>query len=198
VFEEVGVTATKVSGGGASGDLSCGSLVSADDRTPPGVHGDPGGRRRVGTTLQLRAPHRRGSLGVSAEFVAANVLRISIVASDVFNIEPITVTGLGIGASPEAALGPITAVMGDFTGAFAAGVASETLPSPGTVVAANSAPGVARPDGIGLGRAVRTRGRDRRYAARSAGAVETARLRPVSTPHRGAAGRPSAGSKIGS
>jgi hypothetical protein len=68
--------------------------------------------------------------------VAGNVLRISIVASDIFNIEPITVTGLGIVASPEAALGPITAVMGDFTGAFAAGVANETLRSPGTVVAA--------------------------------------------------------------
>ena len=75
------------------------------------------------------------------------MLRISIVASDLFNIEPITVTGLGIGASPEAALGPIAAVVGDFTGAFAGGVANETLPSPGTVVARRSASGHVAPRG---------------------------------------------------
>lgn len=92
----------------------------------------------VGTTLgfegtpSIDAP---GSLGVSAELVAANVMRISILASDILNVEPITVTDLGIGASGDAAVGPITAVVSDFTGAFAAGVANGTLPSPGTVVA---------------------------------------------------------------
>ena len=76
-----------------------------------------------------------GSLGASAELVAGNVLRISIVASDTFNVEPITVVGLGIGASGAAALGPIRAEMGGFTGALAAGVADPGMPSPGTVVA---------------------------------------------------------------
>lgn len=74
------------------------------------------------------------SLGASAELVAANVLRISIVASDRFNIEPVTIGGLGIGARDDAALGPITAVVGDFAGSLAAGVADAGMPSPGTVV----------------------------------------------------------------
>lgn len=144
VFEEVGVTAVgSVPRGGASGaTLQLRFTESSVDAIPDAAGSftvtlaDSAG---VGTRLQfagtpsIDAP---GSLGVSAELVAGNVLRISIVASDIFNIEPITVTGLRIGASPEAALGPITAVMGDFTGAFAAGVANETLPSPGTVVAA--------------------------------------------------------------
>jgi hypothetical protein len=92
----------------------------------------------VGTTLvftgspTIDAP---GSLGATAELVAANVLRISIVASDTFNVEPITIAGLGIGASSDAAVGPIGARLGDFTGALAAGVANVVLPSPGTVVA---------------------------------------------------------------
>jgi hypothetical protein len=76
-----------------------------------------------------------GSLGATAELVAANVLRISIVASDTFNVEPIAITGLGIGASGDAALGQIGARLGDFTGALAAGVITEDVPSPGTVIA---------------------------------------------------------------
>jgi len=76
-----------------------------------------------------------GSLGADVEIVGPGVLRISITAADQLNIEPITVTGLGIGASAEAALGPISATLGDFEGSLAAGVASATLPSPGTVVA---------------------------------------------------------------
>jgi hypothetical protein len=92
----------------------------------------------VGTTLaftgrpSIDAP---GSLGASAELAAGNVLRISIVASDRLNIEPITVTGLGIRASPEAALGSIDATLGAFSGSLAGGVANAALPSPGTVVA---------------------------------------------------------------
>jgi hypothetical protein len=91
----------------------------------------------VGTTVAftgtpgIDAP---GSLGATAELIAANVLRISIVASDTFNVEPITVTGLGIGASSDAAIGPIGARLGDFTGALAAGVVTEDVPSPGTVI----------------------------------------------------------------
>jgi hypothetical protein len=144
VFEEVGVTAVgSVPRGGASGttlqlrftESSVDAILDAAGSFTVTLADGAG----VGTTLQFAgAPSidAPGSLGVSAELVAGNVLRISIVASDIFNIEPITVTGLGIGASPDAALGPITAVVGSFTGAFAAGVANETLPSPGTVVAA--------------------------------------------------------------
>lgn len=76
-----------------------------------------------------------GSLGAGAEIVGPGVLRISIAAADRLNVEPITVTGLGIGASAEAALGPISATLGDFEGSLAAGAGSTTLPSPGTVVA---------------------------------------------------------------
>ena len=75
-----------------------------------------------------------GSLGVTVELVAANVLRIGIIAADTFNVEPITVSGLGIGASGDAAVGPIGAGLGDFTGALAAGVGNAGLASPGTVV----------------------------------------------------------------
>jgi hypothetical protein len=45
------------------------------------------------------------------------------------------VTGLGIRASADAALGPISATLGDFTGSLAGGVADPVLPSPGGVVA---------------------------------------------------------------
>ena len=44
-------------------------------------------------------------------------------------------TGLGISASPEAALGSINATLGAFTGSLAGGVANVVLPSPGSVVA---------------------------------------------------------------
>jgi hypothetical protein len=93
----------------------------------------------AGTTLgfigtpTIDAP---GSLGVTVELAAPNVLTISIVASDQMNIEPITVTGLGISASGTAALGPLRAIIGDFEGSLAGGVANPDLPSPGTVIAA--------------------------------------------------------------
>jgi hypothetical protein len=92
----------------------------------------------AGTTLAftgtptIDAP---GSLGAGVELVAANVLRISIVAADIFNIEPITIEGLGIAATESAALGPIGAELGDFTGALSAGVGDASGPSPGSVVA---------------------------------------------------------------
>jgi hypothetical protein len=92
----------------------------------------------VGTTLAfagtpaLDAPD---SLGVTAELVAGNTLKISIRGADSRNIEPITITGLGIRATPDAALGPITATLGDFSGSLAGGVANAVLFSPGTVVA---------------------------------------------------------------
>jgi hypothetical protein len=143
VFGDMGVTAVgSIPRGGNSGTTLVLRFTESSFDAIPDAAGsftvtlaDSAG---VGTTLaftgtpSIDAP---GSLGVSAELVAGNVLRISIVASDTINVEPITVTGLGMGASGDAAVGPITAVVGDFTGAFAAGVANETLPSPGTVVA---------------------------------------------------------------
>ena len=144
LFGEVGLTAVgSIPQGGSSGTTLILRFTESSVDAIPDAAGsftvtlaDSAG---VGTTLaftgtpSIDAP---GSLGVTAELVAGNVLRISIVASDVLNIEPIIVTGLGIGASGDAAVGPITAVVGDFSGAFAAGVANETMPSPGTVIAA--------------------------------------------------------------
>jgi hypothetical protein len=143
VFGDVGVTAVgNVPRGGASGATLVLRFVEPAVDAIPGAAGsftltltDHAG---VGATLvftgtpSLDAP---GSLGASAELAAGNVLRISIVGSDSLNIEPITVTGLAISASPEAALGAINATLGAFSGSLAGGVANPMLPSPGTVVA---------------------------------------------------------------
>jgi hypothetical protein len=83
----------------------------------------------VGTPT-INAP---GSLGIDARLSAPNVLRVSIVASDTFNIEPITISGLGIRATATAAIGPLDARLSDFTGSLAGGVVSNILPSPGSV-----------------------------------------------------------------
>lgn len=143
VFGEVGVTAVgSVPRGGASGttlvlrftEPSVDAITNAAGSFTVTLTDHAG----VGTTLvftgtpSLDAP---GSLGASAELVASNVLKVSIVASDRVNIEPITVTGLGISASPEAALGSINATLGAFSGSLAGGMANVVLPSPGTVVA---------------------------------------------------------------
>lgn len=83
----------------------------------------------VGTSSTAKSP---GSLGVSAT-VSGNLLTVEIVDSDTLNIEPIIVTGLGIAASSSAALGPIGATMGAFTGSLAGGATTDTLASPGSV-----------------------------------------------------------------
>ncbi|HEX5148934.1 MAG TPA: hypothetical protein VFW02_07630, partial [Candidatus Limnocylindrales bacterium] len=75
-----------------------------------------------------------GSLGVTVRYAAPNVLAIDIVASDRLNIEPITITGIGIRASASAAIGPLTASAGGFTGSLATGTPQDDLPSPGSVV----------------------------------------------------------------
>ena len=75
------------------------------------------------------------SLGASAVLVSGNVLEIRISGSDPVNAELMTITGLSIKASATAALGPIRAVVGSFSGSLAAGVGATDLPSPGTVVA---------------------------------------------------------------
>ena len=143
VFGDVGVTPVGiVHRGGASGRTLVLRLVETSADAIPDAAGsltvtlnDSAG---TGTTLEftgvpaLDAP---GSLGVSARFVAGNVLQISILGADLRNIEPITITGLGIRATPDAALGPITATLGDFSGSPVGGVANAVLPSPGTVVA---------------------------------------------------------------
>ena len=76
-----------------------------------------------------------GSLGATATLVAPNVLMVSIVASDTLNIEPITISGLGIRASSTAAIGSVTAELNGFTGSMATGAASNVLASPGSVIA---------------------------------------------------------------
>jgi hypothetical protein len=142
VFGKVDVTAVGlVPRGGTSGTTLVLRFVESSVDAIPGAVGsftvtltDDAG---AGTTLAftgtplLDAP---GSLGVTAELAASNVLRISIVGSDRRNIEPITVTGLGISTSPETALGPISATLGDFRGSLAGGVANVVLPSVGVVV----------------------------------------------------------------
>ena len=75
------------------------------------------------------------SLGASAALVAGNMLEIRISGADPVNAELMTINGLSIKASATAALGPIRAVVGSFSGSLAAGVGATDLPSPGTVVA---------------------------------------------------------------
>jgi hypothetical protein len=60
---------------------------------------------------------------------------VSIVASDTVNVEPITISGLGIKVSPTAAIGPLKAELNAFTGSLASGAASNVLASPGSVAA---------------------------------------------------------------
>ena len=60
---------------------------------------------------------------------------VSIVASDTLNVEPITISGLGISASSTAAIGSMKAELDGFSGSLASGVAGDVLASPGSVVA---------------------------------------------------------------
>ncbi len=144
VFGDVGLTPVgSVPRGGASGNTLVLRFVETSVDAIPNAAGsmtltlvDSAGN---GTTVEftgVAAFDAPGSLGVTAELVARNVLKISILGADFRNIEPITVTGLGIRATPDAALGPIKATLGDFTGSLAGGVANAVLLSPGTVVAA--------------------------------------------------------------
>jgi len=143
VFGDVGLTPVgSVPRGGASGaNLVLRFVEPSINAIPRGAGsltvtlGDAagaGGTLSFTGTPSLDAP---GSLGARAEFTAGNVLTITIVDSDSMNIEPITVTGLGISASADAALGPISATLGAFTGSLAGGVTNVVLASPGTVIA---------------------------------------------------------------
>ena len=76
-----------------------------------------------------------GSLGATARLVAPNALIVEIVASDPANIEPITITGLGITAGASAAVGPMRLDVTGFTGSLAAGTAPGGPGSPGSVAA---------------------------------------------------------------
>ena len=75
------------------------------------------------------------SLGATAALAAPNVLQISIAASDIHNVEPIRITGLGISTSSTAAVGALRAELSHFTGSLAGGAPSNVLASPGTVIA---------------------------------------------------------------
>jgi len=60
-----------------------------------------------------------GSLGASASIIGAgNVLQVCIGASDIFNVEPIIVSGLKISATSTAATGAIQAQMFNFSGSI--------------------------------------------------------------------------------
>jgi hypothetical protein len=84
----------------------------------------------VGTPSTAKSP---GSLGASATIYGSE-LAVRILDSDQLNIEPIIVTGIGISVSSTAALGPIKATMGGFTGSLAGGATNDVLASPGSVV----------------------------------------------------------------
>jgi hypothetical protein len=76
-----------------------------------------------------------GSLGITTQLTAPNVLMVSIVASDVLNVEPITIGGLTIRAAPTSALGPVSLQLSEFDGSLAGGTTGGDLPPVGTVVA---------------------------------------------------------------
>jgi hypothetical protein len=84
-------------------------------------------------TPSIAAP---GSLGASATLSAPNVLTINVLDSDPLNVEPMTVTGLGISATSIAAVGPINASIAGCTGSLAGCTATSVLPSPGNIIAA--------------------------------------------------------------
>jgi hypothetical protein len=94
--------------------------------------GGASGVQFVGTPT-IDAP---GSLGLTTRLVAPNVLLVSIVASDALNVEPITIEGLGLRASPTAALGPVNLRLGEFSGSLVGGTAGGDLPPVGIVIAA--------------------------------------------------------------
>lgn len=76
-----------------------------------------------------------GSLGATALLVAPNELKVSIAGADTANQELITISGLGIRVRPTAALGPISATLGRYTGSFAGGAARATFDTLASVVA---------------------------------------------------------------
>ena len=142
VFEAPGVVSVGLISRGSSSDtaLVLQFLESQDDaiQNAPGSflvlladhEGDASTVAFVGEPT-VAAP---GSLGATVAFAAPNVLIISILASDTLNIEPITITGLGISATPAAAIGPVVAKGSHFTGSLEGGLANDVLPSPGSVI----------------------------------------------------------------
>jgi hypothetical protein len=75
------------------------------------------------------------SLGATTALVAPNVLQISIEASDVYNVELIRISGLGISTTAAASLGAIHGELSHFSGSLAGGATSSVLPLPGAVIA---------------------------------------------------------------
>ena len=76
-----------------------------------------------------------GSLGALASITSPNVLWITIEDSDTYNVEQLTIKGLGIRASSTAAIGRVDAKLGEFSGSLAFGLEGEVVLSVASVVA---------------------------------------------------------------
>jgi hypothetical protein len=83
-------------------------------------------------TATLTAP---GSLGVTAVLTRNNVLTVEVVDTDPFNIEQVTIAGLRVSPSVTAPVGPLTLTIDACSGSLAGCAATNTLASPGVVVA---------------------------------------------------------------
>jgi hypothetical protein len=141
-FASVAVTAVgTIRRGGSSADtlvLTCQEASVGSIGRGPGSFevslsdqaGSPSTVSFIGSPSTAGSP---GSLGATAT-IYGNTLVVTILDSDQRNVEPIIVTGIGIAASPSAALGPIQVTVGSFAGSLAGGAAHAILQSPGSVV----------------------------------------------------------------
>lgn len=75
-----------------------------------------------------------GSLGATATLTSPNVLKLDIVDSDSFNVEQVTISGLGIRAPATAAVGAVSAMVTACLGSLSGCTPTRELASPGTVV----------------------------------------------------------------
>jgi hypothetical protein len=75
-----------------------------------------------------------GSFGATVTLASPNTLLIDIVAADTFNVEAMTISGLGITVSADAATGPLSATAEAFSGSLGGGLADDQLASPGSVI----------------------------------------------------------------
>lgn len=143
VFEAPGVVSVgQISRGASSGLRLVLEFVESSVDAIPDAPGsllvtltDHAGDGSTVTFIGTPAVAAPGSLGATATLVAPNTLMVSIVASDIYNVEPITISGLGVGASSTAGIGSVNAELSGFTGSMATGAASNTLASPGSVIA---------------------------------------------------------------
>jgi hypothetical protein len=142
-FDAPGVVAVGLVARGSSSSLALRlDLVEADEGAIPNGPGsfrvtllDSAGSGTTVAFVGVPSVFAPGSLGVDVALAAPNVLLLTIEASDPLNVEPITISGLGISATSAAAVGPVAAEAGGFTGSLDRALARTTLPSPGTVTA---------------------------------------------------------------